>query len=66
MRMEILVRSGIMDISTNKDLNILYDLLEVFTHLGVTFTIDKIYFNQDKHKVKISYVPGFAHIVEEV
>jgi len=45
-----------MEISTNDDLNALYDLLEVLVNLGITGEIDRIVHNIDNSRVHVTYI----------
>ena len=45
-----------MVISTNDDLNALYDLLEVLVNLGITSEIDRILHNMDNSRVYVTYI----------
>jgi len=47
-----------MDINTNKDINILYNLLETLANLHVTYVIDKMYVDPLTGKCRVYYVKG--------
>lgn len=57
--MEILAVSGIMDINTRKDVNVLINLLETLVNLQVTYLIDKIVINDPYDGVcRVHYTDG--------
>lgn len=58
MMKEDLQVSGMMDINTKQDINVLCDLLETLESLRVTFKIDKVYLDPNKNIKQVYYVWG--------